>query len=560
MHTLNSLLTDFENSRHIVAISDSKSFTAENFVQDCRRLISKIKTQTQTEFILSCKNSYLFTVSFFALLHENKTVCLPPGMEKGSIDELITKRSIVSDFYSGAIHPLQPDEEKNVELQQIADGKITLFTSGSTGERKEIKKSLKHFSSELESLNQTWTISKNSMAVASVSHQHIYGLLFKILWPLLNKLPFYIEECLYEDQLNRVLNKQPNAHIISCPAHLDAMAKFPSNEFLKGKTIFSSGAPLSLNTSEKIKEISGQAPIEVFGSTETGGIAWRCQSLSDLWNTISPVEIKADNSGTLWVKSPFCEVENEWYETGDKAKIISDGKFKHLGRKDSIAKVSGKRVSLNEMESRLQKSEYILECKITVLQEQGQTQRDSTAVLAVLTKKGNTELEKLGRRKFSLKLKDDLKLFYAPVLLPRFWRYINEFPRNSQGKIQNESLKLFFTGFDEQEKRFPDLKSVSHFNESCILAFKVPTNCSFFDGHFNGRPILPGAAQIFWVQFYCEKLLGLTNVKEISKLKFQRIIQPGEECRLKLDKGVDSISFQFTVNEQLCSSGSFRYG
>ncbi len=558
-NNLNNILNNFENSDHIIALSESESFTASKFIHDCKTLITKIKTQKETEFILSCKNSYLFTISFFALLHENKKICLPLGMEKGCIDELKTDRAIVSDFYSDALHPLQKHEIANVDLKSIPDGQISLFTSGSTGERKEIKKRLAHFSSEINILSQTWKVSENSLAVSSVSHQHIYGLLFKILWPLLHKSPFYIDECLYENQLNRVIKQHPHSHLISCPAHLDAMVKFPSNGFLKGKTIFSSGAPLSLQTSEAIEKISGKAPIEVFGSTETGGIAWRKQTASAHWITLSTVEIKADESGTLWVKSAFCEEQNEWYETGDKADITSDKNFKHLGRKDSIAKVSGKRVSLNEMADRLASSEYISKCNVLVLQEKGQTKRESTAAIAVLSEKGKAELENLGRRKFSLKLKETLKHFYTPVLIPRFWRYIDEFPRNSQGKIQSSTLRLFFAGYDDQEKRFPRLRAILQSKESCILKFTIPKDCSFFEGHFNGLPILPGVAQIFWVQFYCEKLAGLTNIKTINKLKFQRIIQPEEECLLKLDIGNNTVNFQFTVDEKICSSGSLRY-
>ena len=556
---LHSLLTNWQNSSHTVAISESGPITADIFIQDCSKLVSAIRENDTFEYILSCKNSYYFAVSFFALLHENKKVCLPPGMEKGCIDELKNNRILISDFYQGAIDPKQDRSYEDIEFKKINNSQISLFTSGSTGQRKEIKKSLDQFSSEVEVLNKTWEIPESSLAVSSVSHQHIYGLLFKLLLAMAYKRPFYIDNCLYEDQLNRVLKQYPHSYLISCPAHLDAMIKFPQHDFLKEKLVFSSGAPLSLQTSEEIKRISKHAPIEVFGSTETGGIAWRRQTEANEWQTMDQVLVKVDTSKTLWVNSLFAESQNEWYETGDKAELLSNKSFKHLGRKDRIAKVSGKRLSLDEMEAKLITLDYISECKVLILEERGHTQRDSTALIAVLSESGRSKLKEAGRRKFSLLIKDELKKFYTPVLLPRFWRYIEEFPKNSQGKINNDTLKLFFMGFDESDIRFPDLRSLNSTNDTLSLKFTVPKNCSFFDGHFKNRPILPGVAQVFWVQFYTEKILGYSTVKGINKLKFQSIIQPGDECSLCITPKSNTIDFKYEVNEQICSSGSLKY-
>ena len=556
---LNRILIDWQGCKHTVAISTSETKNASDFIEDCSSLISSLKGKEEEECILSCKNSYYFAVSFFSLLHEGKKICLPPGMERGSIEELRENRIIISDFYEGALNPKQIQCSKIPKLKLIEDGQISLFTSGSTGERKEIHKSLAHFSAEVKVLESSWKLAENSLAISSVSHQHIYGLLFKILWPMASKRPFYIEECLYEDQLNATFKKHKSSHFISCPAHLDAIIKFPSTEFIKNKSIFSSGAPLSFDTAKAIKKFSTSSPIEVFGSTETGGIAWRQQTESSQWSTLKEVNIKADEEGTLFVKSPYTETANEWYETGDKVEILSDSCFKHLGRKGRIAKVSGKRLSLTEMEQKLTCSELISSCKVLVLEEQNHTQRDSTALIAILTEIGESLLKEIGRRKFSLKLKSMLKEHYPAVVIPRYWRYIEKFPTNAQGKSPKELLKLFFTGFDEKEVRFPELLLLKVDHDKAILKFKVPEKCSFFDGHFADKPILPGVAQLFWVQFYTEKFFGVSIISEIKKLKFQRVIQPGEVCELTLLNKDSKIDFKYNVDEQICSSGCIAY-
>ena len=557
---LNNLLIELQNTPRTVAVNSQKAFTGNDFISDCSNLINVISRENESDFILSCKNAYNFALGLFSLLHLNKKICLPPGMQKGLIDELSQDRKVISDFYPEAIHPIQEKSQEKIKFSTLLDGNISLFTSGSTGERKEIKKTLSQFNEEIYTLNKSWDFSSEKIVLSSVSHQHIYGLLFKILWPLATQRAFFIDECMFEDDLNKAFSSFPESILISCPAHLDAMARFKEKDFLKNRIVFSSGAPLSLETAKDINASSGNCPIEVFGSTETGGIAWRLQTEQDYWNTFSNVSIRVDEKKTLSIKSPFCEIQNEWYETGDKSEILSPQSFKHLGRKDRIVKVSGKRLSLNEMELQLSQSELIESCKVLVLAEKGQTNRESTALIAVLTNKGSQNLSDIGRRKFALSLKAELKKLFPAVVIPRFWRYIDQFPTNSQGKIENELLPLFLQGYNESEKRFPILKSIQKQNENCSLNFLVPENCDFFDGHFPENPILPGVGQIFWAQFYTEKLLGFKTVKGINKLKFHHVIQPNELCTLELEVKNNSVNFTYSVGERLCSAGSINYG
>ncbi|MCM8542540.1 MAG: AMP-binding protein, partial [Lentisphaeraceae bacterium] len=522
-------------------------------------LIDRISQEDTEGYLLSCKDSYLFTVGLFSLLHEEKKVCLPPGMEEGLLKELSTDKGLISDFYPSAIHPKQNETSTKISLKKFSDGQLSLFTSGSTGERKEIRKSLSQFNEEISVLNQQWPFPETQSIISSVSHQHIYGLLFKVLWPLASKRPFLVQDCLFEDELNSTFTSFPDSILISCPAHLDAMVKFPEQDFLQNRHVFSSGAPLSSTTAKEIKSISGNSPVEVFGSTETGGIAWRKQSESTDWILFDKVQISNDENKTLSVKSPFCEIQNEWYETGDKVEILDEKTFSHLGRKDRIVKVSGKRLSLDEMESKIKNSSFVEECKIVLVSENSQTARESTAAILILTSKGSETLQKIGRRKFALIIKTELKNFYTAVLIPRFWRYVDSFPVNSQGKLESALLDLFLLGFDENENRHPELKSITKSPDECILKITVPTNCDFFEGHFPETPILPGVGQIFWAQLYSKKLFSFNKVIGIKKLKFHHIIQPGEVCELILKQNGDSIQFSFSKGEKTFSSGFISY-
>ena len=555
--TLELIFTN-KNDQAAIALTPQETRTLFDLKKDCQKLIFSLRESKPAEAILTCLDSYNFTVGLLSLLHENVKVCLPPGIGSGVVSEIQSDRLLISDYQKEALHPMQENEVGKIELGPLPNGRISLFTSGSTGQRKEIKKRLQNFSDEIQVLESLWPIN-NHLTVATVSHHHIYGLLFKILWPLASGAPFYIPECLHESDLKSALKNTDESRLISCPAHLDTILKFNDISFLNNKKIFSSGAPLSAKTSTEIKTTVGQSTIEVLGSTETGGIAWRRQTESSDWEAMPRVELKTENE-TLIIKSPFCESTNEWYETSDKAELINQCHFKHLGRSDRIVKVAGKRLSLDELENRLLNSDWIAGCKIVILNEKGLAGRESCGAVIILSDEGKNSLKKLGRRKFANQLKTEIKPFYDPVLIPRFWRYVGSFPINRQGKVEYEILKSFFLGFDEKENRFPELSKISIEGNSIELCMVIPEKCKFFEGHFDEAPILPGVAQLFWVETYAKILLGKSTVQGLNRLKFHKIIRPDSQAVLIMQSAEDKIDFRYEVNDTVCSSGSLAYG
>ena len=66
-------------------------------------------------------------------------------------------------------------------------------TSGTTGEGRWIPKALRHLEDEIETLEAVFgaRLPRGARVFATVSHQHIYGLLFRVLWPLGAGRPFH---------------------------------------------------------------------------------------------------------------------------------------------------------------------------------------------------------------------------------------------------------------------------------------------------------------------------------------------------------------------------------
>ena len=58
-------------------------------------------------------------------------------------------------------------------------------------------------------------------------------------------------------------------------------------------------------------------PIEIYGSTETGGIAWREQSTSEEpWQVFPTLKIRCSKDELLEIKSPLITQKN-WFQTND---------------------------------------------------------------------------------------------------------------------------------------------------------------------------------------------------------------------------------------------------
>jgi acyl-coenzyme A synthetase/AMP-(fatty) acid ligase len=282
------------------------------------------------------------------------------------------------------------------------------------------------------------------MMAGTVPHYHLYGVLFRVLWPLLTGRSFLNSMCLQPAAL-RIATVRGDCAIVSSPAFLARIADYgdlppPS----KVRAVFSSGAPLPDDAAQRLKERWGHAAIEVYGSTETGGIAWRAWTGPEeraLWRPIEGVatELREETAGErLWVKSG-CTWEGDWAPTGDLARRRGGG-FELLGRADDVVKLEDKRVSLSEMRSRLLAHAWVADARLLLLEGR----RRSIGAVVILNAAGKAALAESGKAKVNAALRDALRTGYEALLVPRKWRYVDALPDNHMGKIERARLERLF--------------------------------------------------------------------------------------------------------------------
>ncbi|RFP11615.1 AMP-binding protein [Duganella sp. BJB488] len=535
-----------------------------------------LRGQQGSDFALYLDDSLEFSAALLGAWHAGKTIWLSADTLEASCAAL---RASVDGFlgqFPEELRPLQPAEADEASTAVLMGGALSadlpalvVFTSGSTGAAQAIPKKLSQLASEVETLDVLFGATAGDAAVlATVSHQHIYGLLFKVLWPLSTGRAIHALSITYPEELAAGMATGPCV-LVASPAHLKRLPEHLDWRGAAGmlRTVFSSGGPLAAETALAAGRLLGSVPVEVYGSSETGGVAWRQRSgiTDDAWRPFPTVAWRlgaADD--TLEVRSPHLADDN-WLALADRAARVGEQRFLLLGRSDRIVKIEEKRISLSAMEAALLACGMAAEVRI-VLCEPGAGERQRLAAFIVPTAAGRAQLDAEGKPAFNARLRAVLAAVVDAVALPRRWRYLDQMPVNAQGKTTLAALLALLDGDEGAAARRPRLPQVRELEREplrVLLEVSAPADLLYFDGHFDVAPILPGVVQIDWAIHYGRRYFSLPlQFKGINALKFQQVIQPETPVRLELlhDVAKGCLQFRYLSEAGQHASGRVMLG
>jgi acyl-CoA synthetase (AMP-forming)/AMP-acid ligase II len=546
----NSLADHAEHTAPVLAFYKGASIHSPRFQSDIAALCAKLQQRDETRWGLYCDDSYIFAVSLIALLHCGRTPVVLPNMQpefiesiSGHFDALLTDRvqdkQAIGTLHVSADTVPAAGGAAPVLLDKIG-GSVVIFTSGSTGEPKKIEKRWQQLINEIDVLEQSWGKQlADARIMSTVSHQHIYGLLFKVLWPLFSGRSFDSATYQYPEPLLEQMTKLPAVVLISSPAHLKRIPQMVDLAAMKSRllAIFSSGGPLPNDAAVGIAQTLDIGVIEVFGSTETGGVAWRSQRQAGEivpWTPLPRVDIRPDpEDSCLLIRSPF-EGSGGWHKMGDI-------------------------VELAELEAKLAASDLIAEAVATVLDGH----RHSVAVAAVLSPAGLDFLERQGHKEICARLREYLSGYFEAVVLPKKWRFVAQMPVNSQGKITQSAVKqLFLSTEPVSDAAFttqPTIESIEHRADGIVLNLRIATDLIYFNGHFADRAVLPGVAQLAWAHAFGKQYLSVSgDFQSLEAVKFHRFIEPGDSIRLNLSYHADKGKLVFSYESEQGTHSSGR--
>ncbi|HLN22605.1 MAG TPA: AMP-binding protein [Patescibacteria group bacterium] len=433
--TLSRLLTDVRPDHHPVAQRRVETIDFARFRADVACAAARLAGCARVAVV--CRDSYAAAVALFAALHAGAEVVIPANGLPATLESL---RDSFDRLLDDAFVEAGRGETTALTPLDSTRPQLHFFTSGSTGAPKRISKTLAMLDCELATLDGLWGDELGAGPVlATVSHQHIYGLTFKLLWPLAAGRAFAGD--MHEIWETLVAALPGGAVVVASPAHLSrlsGLAAVPVDR--RPARIFSAGAPLSLTAAREAEAIFGTLPTEIFGSTETGAIATRRQAAEDQpWSLLPGIAMRTDAEGRLSLCSPF--VGPDWFDTSDVVAPTADG-FRFLGRADRVVKIEGKRVSLAEVEQALPALPWVAAAAAVLLP--GEPSR--LAAVVVPNASGVERLSELGGFRFGRLLRRALADRFEPAALPRHWRFVDALPLRAMGKLRDADLLALFGG------------------------------------------------------------------------------------------------------------------
>ncbi|RXK05728.1 AMP-binding protein [Halarcobacter bivalviorum] len=308
------------------------------------------------------------------------------------------------------------------------DFSMIFFTSGSTGNPVGALKTKKHLEEEVKVLTKLFENKNINKVVLTVPFVHIYGMLFGLLYPLLNNIDIVLKEHFLPNDLLNLIDD--NSLVVTTPLYIKALNKISSQKDLSKAIFVSSTAPLDALNAKEFKEKFNTDIMQIFGSTETGGIAYKLND-ANLWTPMPEVKIETNENNELKVISPFVSTtlyENEFKDINGIMQTFDyiekeNEKFKLVGRSSQILKIAGKRYSTIQIENILEEVEEINKALVFVSSNEDSLREERLDITIESSKEfSSKEIKKILQNRLS-NLKFSLSL-----------KYVDKIPTSSVGK------------------------------------------------------------------------------------------------------------------------------
>ncbi|WP_413111561.1 AMP-binding protein [Thaumasiovibrio sp. DFM-14] len=440
---LHQLLLSNDTAR-IVAFSENHTHTLGELQLAVAATVSILRSYQQQRFLLVFDDPWYHLIAMLGVHQVGGCAVFPANHSQAVVSDLAKDALVLSDYLRSEdtlVIDASLAVEQRATLQPVAavNCSIELQTSGSTGQPKRIQKSLYGLEQEALVLEQTFhTISTSRNVYATVSHNHIYGLLFRLIWPLMSERAFdrrlyrhadiptanavWVTSPVYWQQMNN----QAATSVCAQIEQVDVKSQVP--------VVFCSGGPLSYALARTAQTQAGALPYEVYGSTETGGIAWRQQQDTTIpWTLFSGLSYQIDH-GRMLLSSPFIE-QTPAYLTDDRVEVVTKNQFRLLGRIDRIVKVAEKRISLTQLEKLTESMPGISRC-VALMRK---TPKRDVVNFVVVADDGF-----INRYPTTFALwravRKQLSSHVESVALPRKIEVVDSLPQNTQGKIDTAKL------------------------------------------------------------------------------------------------------------------------
>ena len=557
-------LIGHDHPEAVVAVGKAGDRSAATLCADATAVAARLPAASPgSQVLLACHDRYHFAVALLASCLKGHAVALPPNYVRATLEPLLREPTVVAGLHDGdGVGLLLPDMlpgdtglgDFTLEPIPAERAFVTLYTSGSTGAPQAVPKTAAQVLGEVNTLASTFG-GQLQCIMATVPPRHIYGLLFGVLLPLRTGARFVRETPLQPDAIAEVSSRQGAETLVAVPAHLRAFSGRSRGSLGCLKQVFSSGAPLPAQDFATLDSLALNV-YEIFGSTETGGIAHRSRS-DQPWQPFVGVSVDAGPDSELLLRSPLLDAgEPQPRVCEDRIELRPDGRFVHRGRADAVVKVGATRVGLRDVEARIAALPRVRDVSVLAVDVGGARGKEIRAVVAADNWDGPG-------------MRAALRQWLDPMAIPRRLRFVDTLPREATGKLRRQALLALFeteAAKSTDSDVFPVLSKQEHSEagrDELQLQLHVPADLPFFQGHFDSDALLPGVVQLqhLAVEHSRTQWPDLPALRRVRRLKFKRPIRPDEQLTLHLSRpaGDPRVDFRINAGQELCSTGTLLF-
>ena len=313
----------------------------------------------------------------FALLHKAIDKGITPVLFDPKIEAIAVRVTELG---------IRPFDEVNDKAVLPTSAYALFFTSGTTGLPTGAIKNRENIEGELKALQAIFEIEKFERVIVTVPFVHIYGFLSGLMLPRRLGCEVVLKEEYYPQELI-TLHEQKKSLVVTSPVYIKALLRLKREHDLNNVVFLSSTGLLLEEEVERFEKQYNTRLIQLFGSTETGGIAIK-RGVNPYWEPLQDVLITKNYESRMVVDSPYLSTHlfqekitlmPRPYTTSDIIDI-EDRRFKLLGRANEIIKVSGKRISIVELENLIENKLGTADVLISIQQDSTKLKDESLMI------------------------------------------------------------------------------------------------------------------------------------------------------------------------------------
>jgi acyl-coenzyme A synthetase/AMP-(fatty) acid ligase len=423
------------------AYREGRAVSVETFLRDAACLAGRLPDR---QHVLNlCVDRYRFAVGFAAALLRGQVSLLPPNETPDLVARLagrypglycLNDRELAAVSLETLDVPVEVDAGPGAPVVPVvpeAQVAAIVFTSGSTGQPVPCRKTwgtlVRTALAELASLDLR---ARPGMAVlGTVPPQHVFGLESTVLMVMQGGLALHPGRPFFPADICAQLSSLPRPRaLITTPVHLRVLLAEP-DELPAADFLLCATAPLSPQLAAQAEARFGARLHEIYGCTESGGIAIRRTVKGSEWRVMRDVALRTDGKRT-WVRGGHVESE---VLLADVIELLGRGRFLLHGRTADLVNIAGKRTSLAHLNYHLNSIEGVRDGTFVVPREQGDGVTRLVAYVVAPGVASDTLMKALRQR-------------IDGAFLPRPLHFVEALPRNATGKLPHEALAGLATG------------------------------------------------------------------------------------------------------------------